>query len=160
MQAVTSVRDDSSYDSLWIIKEGFGQSVSGIGIPVKCGDVIRLEHVNTQKNLHSHPHQSFITSSQEICGFGSGDNSSDYNDNWEINCYGNKGELMGHTQFLLRHVGTNQYLYVNLKNSLYDEYNCRNCPILGHREVSATDKKDKQALWTVVGVNNSNKYRD
>jgi len=71
-------------------------------------------------------------------------------------CYGSKGSLKGNAQFLLRHIGTNQYLYVNLKVSLFDEYNCRSCPILGHREVSATDKKDKQALWRVAGVINPN----
>lgn len=86
-----------------------------------------------------------------MCGFGNGEDSDD-NDNWELNCYGHKGELQGQAQFLLKHVGTNQYLHINIKSSLFDEQNCRGCPILGHREVSATDKKDKQALWKIVGV--------
>jgi hypothetical protein len=48
-------------------------------------------------------------------------------------------------------VATQQFLYVNIKKSLFNEYNCRGCPIMGHREVSCTANKDKQSLWKVGG---------
>lgn len=31
------------------------------GEPIKCGDVIRLEHLGTEKNLHCHNHSSAIS---------------------------------------------------------------------------------------------------
>ena len=34
---------------------------------------------------------------------------------------------------------------------MYDDRNCRGCPIRGQREVSLTKKKDKQCLWKVIG---------
>ena len=34
---------------------------------------------------------------------------------------------------------------------MYDDNNCRGCPIRGQREVSLTTKKDKQCLWKVIG---------
>jgi hypothetical protein len=76
----------------------------------------------------------------------------DENDNWEIQCYNSKEEkLMGNTQFFLYHVGTKQYLYVNIRKSLYNDSNCRGCPIRGYREASCTTNKDKQSLWKVKG---------
>lgn len=38
--------------------------------PVHCDDIIRLEHVNTQKNLHSHKFDSPLSRDQEVSGFG------------------------------------------------------------------------------------------
>ena len=58
---------------------------------------------------------------------------------------------MGSTQFFLLHVATKQYLYVNIRKSLYNDSNCRGCPIRGYREASCTTAKDKQSLWRVRG---------
>lgn len=38
--------------------------------PVKCNDIIRLEHFQTKKNLHSHNFASPISKQQEVCAFG------------------------------------------------------------------------------------------
>jgi dolichyl-phosphate-mannose--protein O-mannosyl transferase len=121
------------------------------GLPVKCDDVIRLEHVNTAMNLHSHNFPSFITDSQEASAFGN-NGYGDNNDNWKLECYNwEKPVVYGKTQFFLKHVATEKYLYINIKKSMFNDYNCRGCPINGHREVSCTDKKDKQSLWSVQG---------
>jgi len=40
--------------------------------PVKCGDKIRLQHLATKRNLHSHLFQSPITHNQEVSAFGEG----------------------------------------------------------------------------------------
>jgi hypothetical protein len=86
-----------------------------------------------------------------VCGFGENGNG-DENDNWKVICYNNSDDTVrGNTQFFLYHLGTQRYLYVNVKKSLYNEYNCRGCPIMGQREVSGTPSKDKQALWKVSG---------
>lgn len=151
MQMMASTKSNDDYDSLFIMKEGHGLEPCLTGMKIKCGSIIRLEHVNTGKNVHTHDFKSFITESQEACGFGE-NGYGDINDNWEIQCYNSKEEyLKGETQFFLFHVGTKKYLYINIRKSLYNDSNCRGCPIRGLREVSATATKDKQALWKVKG---------
>ena len=41
-------------------------------IPVKCGDTIRLQHLATKRNLHSHFFQSPLSHNQEVSCFGEG----------------------------------------------------------------------------------------
>lgn len=164
MQIVTGVVQKDDYDSLWIVKEQNNSQTKETGTPIKCNDVVRLEHVNTKKNLHSHTFPSWITDSQEVCAFGDNGNG-DTNDNWQIMCYNYKEEsqqIKGKANFFLYHVGTQQYMYTNIKRSLFNEHNCRNCPIQGHREVSCTTTKDKQALWKVIGglLYKSNEIQD
>ena len=150
-QIITSINNNHDYDSYFQIKEGLGQTQSETGNPVKCDDIVRLEHVNTSKNLHSHNFPSYITDSQEVTAFGQ-NGSGDLNDNWQLICYNSDKEyLYGKTNFFLKHTATDMYLYVNLKKSLFNEYNCRGCPIMGHREVSCTGYKDKQSLWKITG---------
>ena len=152
LQIVTAVQSDKDINSLFTIKEGDTYPVKINGDPVLCGDVIRLEHIITGKNLHSHDFKSFVTNSQEACAFGE-DGNGDVNDNFRISCYkqNDNDTITGSTQFFLQHVPTESWLYINYKTSMYDDGNCRGCPIRGQREVSLTKKKDKQCLWKVIG---------
>ena len=151
MQIVTAIKETDNNDSLFIIKEGLAESHCETGTPIKCNSIIRLEHVNTGKNLHSHKFASFITDSQEVCAFGD-NGEGNFDDNFKLICYNsNDVYLRGKTQFFLQHVNTGAFLYINIKKSLFNEYNCRGCPIMNHREVSCTNSKDKQSLWQVVG---------
>lgn len=151
MQIITAISDRSDSNGVWIIKEKHNDIMKDTGEAVKCNDIVRLEHSNTSKNLHSHSFRSWITDSQEACGFGNNGNG-DENDNFKIICYNyNENKLKGISQFFLQHVGTGAYLYINVKTSLYDERSCRNCPIMYHREVSLTTNKDKQSLWKIYG---------
>lgn len=163
LQIITAIREYDHYGSLFIIKEAHGKEPCETGTPVNCGDVIRLEHSQTGKNLHSHNFPSFITDSQEVCAFGE-NGTGDENDNWKIMCYNWKENVLtGKTNFFLQHVDTNQFLYIDIKKSLYNEHNCRGCPILNHREISCTSTKDKQSLWKVGGgiiYTNSNQEND
>ena len=96
-QAVTGFGGDNDYNSLWIIKEGDIPLENGQGnVPpcrtgekVKCGDIIRLEHMNSGRNLHSHSSfDSPVSRRQEVSGFGDhGD--GDGGDNWIIECEAN-----------------------------------------------------------------------
>jgi dolichyl-phosphate-mannose--protein O-mannosyl transferase len=70
MQLVITTKNIDDAHSLFIIKEGYNTRSIKTGVPVICGSTIRLEHVSTGKNLHSHNFPSFITNAQEICGFG------------------------------------------------------------------------------------------
>jgi dolichyl-phosphate-mannose--protein O-mannosyl transferase len=152
LQIVTAVESDKDINSLFTIKEGENYPTKINGEPVLCGEVIRLEHITTGKNLHSHEFKSFITNSQEACAFGE-DGNGDVNDNFRISCYKQEDNdtITGQTEFFLQHVPTQNYLYINYKTSKYNDRNCRGCPIRGQREVSLTTKKDKQCLWKVMG---------
>ena len=152
LQIVTAVQSDKELNSLFTIKEGENYPTKINGDPVLCGDIIRLEHIGTGKNLHSHDFKSFVTNSQEACAFGE-DGNGDVNDNFRISCYKQNDNdiITGKTEFFLQHVPTQNWLYINYKTSMYDDRNCRGCPIRGQREVSLTTKKDKQCLWKVIG---------
>lgn len=152
LQIVTAVQSDKELNSLFTIKEGENYPTKINGDPVLCGDIIRLEHIGTGKNLHSHDFKSFVTNSQEACAFGE-DGNGDVNDNFRISCYKQNDNdiITGKTEFFLQHVPTQNWLYINYKTSMYDDRNCRGCPIRGQREVSLTSKKDKQCLWKVIG---------
>ena len=65
LQIITAVESDKEINGLFTIKEGETYPMKVNGEPVLCGDVIRLEHVATGKNLHSHDFKSFVTNSQE-----------------------------------------------------------------------------------------------
>ena len=152
LQIVTAVQSDKDINSLFTIKEGETYPVKINGDPVLCGEVIRLEHIATGKNLHSHDFKSYVTNSQEACAFGE-DGNGDVNDNFRITCYKqeNNETITGKTEFFLQHVPTEKWLYINYKTSMFNDNNCRGCPIRGQREVSLTSKKDKQCLWKVIG---------
>jgi hypothetical protein len=65
-QSITGMQNHDDPNSLWLVKEPHGQTACETGTPIQCNQVIRLEHVNTRKNLHSHEYASFITDSQEV----------------------------------------------------------------------------------------------
>ena len=144
LQIITAVESDKDTNSLFTIKEGENYPQKLNGESVLCGDIIRLEHITTGKNLHSHAFKSFVTDSQEACAFGE-DGQGDVNDNFRISCYQKKDNdiITGKTEFFLQHVPTEQFLYINYRYSMYNDRNCRGCPIRGQREVSLTNRKDK-----------------
>ncbi len=43
---------------LWVIKEGHTGAFQEVGSPVPCGGIVRLGHLETGLNLHSHFFQS------------------------------------------------------------------------------------------------------
>lgn len=60
---VTAVEDSNSY---WSVR-GPSDALCYRGTPVKCGQTIRLTHVNTGRNLHSHYFASPLSSNQVCC---------------------------------------------------------------------------------------------
>ena len=152
LQIITAIQEDDDTNSLFLIKEGDGIFPCKNGENILCDSIIRLEHLSTGKNLHSHDFPSFITGKQEACAFGE-NGIGDVNDNFKIICYKQKGEkrIFGKSEFFLQHVPTGKYLFIDYKKSMFNDFNCRGCPIRGQREVSLTSDKDKQCLWKVVG---------
>ena len=100
--------------------------------PITCGSIIRLTHVETNKNLHSHGVQSPMSRQQEITAFGAGDGLGDRGDDWKVVCSTKYWVRTGGVQ--LQHVDTGKYLGTS-SNLEFNAQTCgMNCPIMGHLE--------------------------
>ncbi len=78
--------------------------------PIGHGDIVRLEHVVTNRNLHSHSgHPSPVTHQQEVTCFGH-HGVGDTNDNWRVEAAGPAKVKVGSTLRLV-HVDTNAALH-------------------------------------------------
>jgi dolichyl-phosphate-mannose--protein O-mannosyl transferase len=149
-QAVTALKSDTDTGSLWTVKETDGSPMCLTGDTIMCGDSVRLEHMNTGKNLHSHSFKSPVSGRQEVSGYGE-NGEGDSSDNWILECHNsNEGDdVTGNSQFYIKHQSSGQYLYTD-KSSLYNDQNCRNCPIIGQSEISTGPSKSAGALWQIV----------
>ncbi|XP_072388031.1 protein O-mannosyl-transferase 2 isoform X1 [Diabrotica undecimpunctata] len=73
----------------WIIKKFNSETADGIEI-IKNGDLVRLEHIPTKRNLHSHKEQAPITKKHfQVTGYGE-NGTGDANDVWRITIAGAK----------------------------------------------------------------------
>ncbi len=109
-QQVTAYEGADDND-LWIVKGAHGQPDNHrAGQPVQNGDIIRLQHVLTGRNLHSHGGiPSPVTGQQEVTCFG--DNGfGDDNDNWRVEIEGG-GAWDTNRRMRLIHVNTNHALH-------------------------------------------------
>ncbi|XP_076752584.1 stromal cell-derived factor 2 [Xylocopa sonorina] len=123
-QSVTGTSANEDGNSYWLVKAGTMKQCTR-GVPIKCGEIIRLEHTATKKNLHSHLESSPLSGKQEISAYGDSKGEGDNGDNWLLVC---------HTEFwrrdepiMLKHVDTDAYLTVS--GRVYGK------PINGHSEV-------------------------
>lgn len=66
-QSVTGVSAVDDSNSYWRVR-GKTSTVCERGTPVKCGQSIRLTHINTGRNLHSHHFTSPLSGNQVIPG--------------------------------------------------------------------------------------------
>jgi len=105
-QSVTGTEIQEDVNSHWAIKAATGK-LCPRGKPIKCGSVIRLEHVATEKNLHSHLFASPLSSNQEISCYGD-NGEGDTGDHWTVICSGDSWQR--DSAVMLKHVDTDQYL--------------------------------------------------
>jgi hypothetical protein len=115
-QQVTAFEGADDND-LWRPKGPHGQPENyKAGQPIRHGDVIRLQHVLTGRNLHSHSeHPSPVTKQQEVTCFGS-NGIGDGNDNWRVEVEGG-GEWVADRRVRLIHQATNHALHSHLGHS-------------------------------------------
>lgn len=78
---------------------------------VKCGQHIRLQHIATNKNLHSHHFVSPLSSNQEISCYGDDGGEGDSGDHWEVVCSGEAWVRDSPVKF--RHIDTDTFLAVS-----------------------------------------------
>ncbi|XP_051502067.1 protein O-mannosyl-transferase 2 isoform X2 [Myxocyprinus asiaticus] len=99
------------YNNLWLVKRP-DDSEDHTGSPefVRHGDIIKLEHKETTRNLHSHLHEAPLTKKHlQVTGYGI-NGTGDANDLWQVElCGGRKGDpvkvLRSKVRFLHRSTG-------------------------------------------------------
>ncbi|EGG23750.1 hypothetical protein DFA_05885 [Cavenderia fasciculata] len=143
-QSVTGFADGNDPNSLWVIKGAHGENQPQ-GKVVKKGDTIRLLHLNTKKNLHSHAAVSPLTKNNEVSCFGE-EGQGDGGDNWRVETIDGSDIWMRGQPIRLYHLDTKFYLHAN-PNAKYQH------PIPGQMEVCGIAKKDNDNKWqTEEGV--------
>jgi len=134
-QSVTGSTSPDDHNSYWVIR-GKHQDHCDRGTPVKCGDSIRLQHLATKRNLHSHLFQSPISHNQEVSAYGE-EGSGDTGDNWIVKCSGKHWNRKDKIRF--KHADTSRYLHASA-----DQYGR---PIAGQHEICAYHNEDGANLW-------------
>ncbi|CAH8614341.1 unnamed protein product [Dicrocoelium dendriticum] len=138
-QSVTGVEDELDSNSYWQIMERNGAPQCIRGRVVKCGQKIRLMHLNTRKNLHSHHFQSPLSSNYEVSAFGE-DGSGDEGDDWQVLC--DSTHWLRSTAVRLKHMSTEGFLRVS--GERYKR------PISGQYEVCVSATSSPASYWTVA----------
>ena len=143
----------SSTATLWWLRESNEASdTCQPGTPIRCGETIRLTHLETKRNLHSHAIPSPLSRQQEVSGYGN-DGEGDSADDWIVECSGPGSLWMRDTKVRLRHVETDKYL-AGSANVKFTAQNCgHGCPILNHLEAFGRKQKDDYSYVKVeMGV--------
>ena len=161
-QLVTFVQDPATHNTLWRIRpanhdfEGLEyppttddtSSACQLAQPIPCGSMIRLTHLNTNRNLHSHGVESVLSKQQEVTAYGEGDGEGDGGDNWKVTCEG-KFWLVDQP-FRLWHVDTQKYLGT-AKTLEFNRDTCGSqCPIMNHLEAFCRKSADTYSLLKVT----------
>ncbi|XP_041863669.1 stromal cell-derived factor 2 [Melanotaenia boesemani] len=137
-QSVTGVSVVEDSNSYWTVR-GTSGALCNRGTPVKCGQTIRLTHVNTGRNLHSHYFASPLSSNQEVSAFGE-EGEGDNLDEWTVQCGGSVWKREEAVRFL--HKATDALLSVT-----GEQYGR---PIHGQTEVHAMSSPSQHSLWKAM----------
>ena len=157
-QSVTAHGSRDDPNSYWMVKEAQDDPRACVlGTKIECGATIRLEHIATRRNLHTHEFRSPISNNYEVSGFGvAGD--GDAGDSWIVECE-QAQQCDAKTQNCDNDEFWKRYALVRLKNfqmgtylradfrHRFDDSNCPHCPINGQLEVSASKKATDQTWW-------------
>ena len=155
-QLVTFVDKPSSSNTLWWVRPAhhgheaeYAHNVDNTSLasPIPCQSIVRLTHLDTMRNLHSHGVTSPLSRQQEVTAYGQGDGKGDGGDNWRVECdhkYWTRNQ-----DFRLFHMDTQSYLGT-AKNVEFNQNTCgMQCPIMGHLEAFGRKGKDKHGLFQV-----------
>lgn len=140
-QSVTGVTHADDVNSYWVVKGRHAAEQCTRGEPIKCGDIIRLQHLQTRLFLHSHFFQSPLSQNQEVSCFGDGtDTGGDESDNWQVEC--NTDHWRRDDPVRFKHAATQKYLHST--GHTYGR------PINGQREISCYPTPTQQNLWKAM----------
>ncbi len=135
-QSVTGVDVKEDVNSHWTIKGPSAKKHCERGQPVECGANIRLEHVTTGRNLHSHHFSSPLSNAQEVSAFGE-DGDGDTGDVWSVVC---DGQAWGRDEVVMfKHSDTGAFLAAS--GHTFGR------PIHGQMEIVGVDVPDSRSKW-------------
>ncbi|XP_058793646.1 stromal cell-derived factor 2-like protein 1 [Phymastichus coffea] len=137
-QSVTAIETKEDGNSYWLVKAPTGKSYTR-GKPVQCGDIIRLEHTATKKNLHSHLVSSPLSGKQEVSAYGI-NSDGDTGDHWMVVCPGDYWER--EEPIMLKHIDTEAYLTVTGRKY--------GSPIVGQHEVVGEYSSNSYSQWQAM----------
>mmetsp|Transcript_4282 Transcript_4282/g.4898 ORF Transcript_4282/g.4898 Transcript_4282/m.4898 type:complete len:219 (-) Transcript_4282:169-825(-) len=152
-QLVTSSPDLSKTSSLWMVRSAHATKPCNVGDKIPYGSRIRLTHLNTNSNLHSHLVRSPLSNQQEVSGYGNS-GEGDSGDDWVVQPARGSEKFWEKDQFVyFQHADTGMYLG-STEQAQFTTRNCgHNCPVMNHLEVFARKSKDSFTKWkTSVGV--------
>jgi dolichyl-phosphate-mannose--protein O-mannosyl transferase len=151
-QSVTAHRWEDEQGGMWVIKESNSGSFQEGGTPVACGAVVRLGHLQTSRNLHSHFFSSPLSNQQEVSCFGE-NGDGDTGDDWEVVCVSAGEKFWRREQEIrLKHKDTGRFLQTEAKHR-FTQKNCPNCPIIGQQEVFCHQTSGVETAWkATLGV--------
>jgi len=147
----------TSHNMMWWVRgandpetrKGQSACTDGTAMPIKCGEIIRLTHLETLVNLHSHEVKSPLSRQQEVSGFGEGDGNGDNGDDWKVVCSTSSKYWTREQKIHLQHVDSGKYLGAS-STVKFTHQNCgHNCPILNHLEAFSRQSQDKYGVWFV-----------
>ncbi|XP_022062571.1 stromal cell-derived factor 2-like protein 1 [Acanthochromis polyacanthus] len=140
-QSVTGVENADDANSYWQIR-GRPSHPCQRGVAIKCGEAIRITHMKTGRNLHTHHFSSPLSNNQEVSAFGENGEGDDL-DVWTVQCDGILWERDEAVRF--KHTGTDVFLSVT-----GEQYGH---PIRGQREVHGMSSPNQHNWWrTMEGV--------
>ncbi|XP_067296369.1 stromal cell-derived factor 2-like protein 1 [Pseudorasbora parva] len=137
-QSVTGVDSADDANSYWRIR-GKPDSICQRGVPIRCGEAIRITHMKTGRNLHSHHFSSPLSNNQEVSAFGENGEGDDL-DVWSVQCGATYWERDDAVRF--KHVGTEVFLSVT-----GEQYGH---PIRGQREIHGMASPNQHNYWKVM----------
>ena len=157
-QIVTAVENPTTLNTMWWIREpsdpeSRGNEAAcndGTATPIQCNQILRLTHLDTLRNLHSHNVKSPLSRQQEVSGYGEGDGEGDNGDDWRVICSASSAKYWKReAKVYLQHVDSGKFLGAS-STVKFTQQNCgHNCPIMGHAEVFARQSQDQYGQWFV-----------
>jgi len=137
-QSVTGFEGKDDQNSYWVVKGPHG-TYCPQGKIVKSGDVIRLQHLTSKRNLHSHFHKSPYAKQNEVSAYLEGD-QGDTGDHWKVEMKGGSADWLRGETVIFWHLDTNSYLHANPGNKYSN-------PIPGQIEITGFTSKHKDNEW-------------
>jgi len=137
-QSVTGVSTSEDVNSHWVIKGPNEKEICKRGEPIECGQKIRLEHLTTHRNLHSHHFSSPLSNDQEVSCFGE-NGVGDTGDVWKVMCEGDFWDR--HEKVMLKHQDTGSFLATSGQTF--------GRPISGQYEIVGRRNPDAYSDWRV-----------
>ncbi|XP_076166055.1 protein O-mannosyl-transferase 2 [Ptiloglossa arizonensis] len=141
-----SHKDDNN---LWLVKQLDTNNIPSVPVLVKHGDLIRLEHVVTHRNLHSHKEFAPMSKKHyQVTGYGES-GTGDANDVWKVLIVnGRDGDVIETVTSKLKFVHYLHHCVLTCSGKTLPKW------AYSQQEVSCNpNMRDKNALWNIEDNN-------